>query len=114
MTVKNLILSKAGGNPLFVEEVIKSLAIDGQIILREGHWQQRDTDRLQVPSSIKSVLGGRLKRIKKSTFELLQLAATIGRNFTLELLSEASPYSVSAARAWGGVQTSPHVWPPVQ
>lgn len=81
------------GNPLFVEEVIKSLAIDGQIILREGHWEQRDTDRLHVPGSIKSVLGGRLKRIKKSTLELLQLAATIGRNFTLELLTEASPYS---------------------
>ncbi|HXV43716.1 MAG TPA: tetratricopeptide repeat protein, partial [Anaerolineae bacterium] len=80
------------GNPLFVEEVIKSLAVDGQIILRDGHWEQRDTDRLHVPSSIKSVLGGRLKRIKKSTLELLQLAATIGRNFTLELLSEASPY----------------------
>jgi hypothetical protein len=80
------------GNPLFVEEVIKSLAIDGQIILREGHWEQRDTDRLYVPGSIKSVLGGRLKRIKKSTLELLQLAATIGRKFTLELLSEASPY----------------------
>ncbi len=81
------------GNPLFVEEVIKSLAIDGQIILREGHWEQRETGRLHVPGSIKSVLGGRLKRIKRSTLELLQLAATIGRNFTLELLSEASPYS---------------------
>jgi predicted ATPase/predicted Ser/Thr protein kinase len=81
------------GNPLFVEEVIKSLAVDGQIILRDGHWEQRDTGRLHVPGSIKSVLGGRLKRIKKSTLELLQLAATIGRNFTLELLSEASPYS---------------------
>lgn len=81
------------GNPLFVEEVIKSLAVDGQIILREGHWEQRDTGRLHVPGSIKSVLGGRLKRIKKSTLELMQLAATIGRNFTLELLTEASPYS---------------------
>jgi len=81
------------GNPLFVEEVVKNLAVDGQIMLRDGHWEQRDTGRLHVPGSIKSVLGGRLKRIKKSTLELLQLAAAIGRTFTLDLLTEASPYS---------------------
>lgn len=80
------------GNPLFVEEVVKSLAVDGQIMLRDGHWEQRDTDRLHVPGSIKSGLDGRLKRIKKSTLELLQLAATIGRTFNLELLTEASPH----------------------
>ncbi|MDX1521648.1 MAG: tetratricopeptide repeat protein, partial [Anaerolineae bacterium] len=78
------------GNPLFVEEVIKGLAVDGQIRLRNGRWEQRDTDRLNVPGSIKSVLGGRLKRIKKSTFELLQLAAVIGRTFSLDLLSSAT------------------------
>ncbi len=78
------------GNPLFVEEVIKGLATDGQIVLREGRWEQRDTDRLQVPGTIKSVLDGRLKRIKRPTLALLQMAAVIGRNFTLELLSEVS------------------------
>jgi serine/threonine protein kinase/tetratricopeptide (TPR) repeat protein len=80
------------GNPLFVEEVIKSLALDGQIVLREGHWEQRASGHLNVPGSIKSVLGGRFKRIKNSTLVLLQLAATMGRNFSLDLLSAASPY----------------------
>jgi predicted ATPase len=80
------------GNPLFVEEVIKSLALDGQITLREGHWEQRTSGHLNVPGSVKSVLGGRIRRIKKATLELLQLAATIGRNFSLDLLAGASPY----------------------
>lgn len=80
------------GNPLFVEEVIKSLALDGQIRLYEGRWQQRDSQSLNVPNSIKSVLGGRLERIKKSTRELLQLAAVIGRNFSLDLLSAAGAH----------------------
>ncbi|GAB4408926.1 MAG: hypothetical protein Fur0044_02390 [Anaerolineae bacterium] len=87
------------GNPLFVEEVVKNLAVDGQIMLRDGHWEQRDTGRLHVPGSIKSVLGGRLKRIKKSTLELLQLAAAIGRTFTLDLLTEASPYGEEVIEA---------------
>lgn len=80
------------GNPLFVEEVVKGLAVDGQIRLREGHWEQRDSDRLNVPGSIKSVLGGRLERAKKSTRELLQLAAVIGRSFSIELLTEAGSH----------------------
>ncbi len=80
------------GNPLFVEEVIKGLAVDGQIRLRDGHWEQRDTGRLNVPGSIKSVLGGRLERVKKATRELLQLAAVIGRSFPVELLAEAGSH----------------------
>ncbi len=80
------------GNPLFVEEIVKSMAVDGQILLRDGHWEQRDTGRLHVPGSIKLVLGGRLERIKKSTLELLQLAAAIGRTFSLDVLATAFPY----------------------
>lgn len=87
----NSIYRATEGNPLFVEEVIKGLATDGQIVLREGRWTQRDSDQVHVPGSIKSVLGGRLKRVKKSTLELLQLAAVIGRNFTLDMVSAASP-----------------------
>ncbi len=78
------------GNPLFVEELIKGLATDGQIVLRDGRWEQRDTDRLFLPGTIKSVLAGRLKRTRRSTLALLQMAAVIGRNFTLELLTEVS------------------------
>jgi tetratricopeptide (TPR) repeat protein len=80
------------GNPLFIEEVIKGLATDGQIILRDGRWEQRDTSQLLVPGSIKSVLGQRMDRVKKPTLELLQLAAVIGRNFSLDVLSAAGHY----------------------
>lgn len=78
------------GNPLYIEEVVKGLAVDGQIILKEGRWEQRDPTRLHVPRSIKAVLGSRLERIHKSTLEILQLAATLGRSFTLDLLLKAS------------------------
>ncbi|MEM7347371.1 MAG: AAA family ATPase, partial [Chloroflexota bacterium] len=80
------------GNPLFVEELIKSLAVDGQIVLKDGRWQQRDSDRLQVPGSIKTVLGGRLDRVDKYTYQLLQLAATVGRSFTDDILKAVSLY----------------------
>ena len=72
--------------------MVKGLAVDGQIRLREGHWERRDSNRLNLPGSIKSVLGGRLERVKKSTLELLQLAAVIGRSFPLDLLSHAGQH----------------------
>ncbi len=81
------------GNPFFVEELIKSLAVDGQIALHEGRWEQQHTNLIHVPGSIRAVLGKRLDHIKKQALELLQLAATIGRSFELDLLLEASPYN---------------------
>lgn len=84
------------GNPLFVEEVVKGLATDGQIVLRDGHWVQRESGRIHVPGSIKSVLGGRLERVNKSTRELLQLASVIGRDFSLDVLAEAGQYDADS------------------
>ncbi len=81
------------GNPMFIEETVKSLAVDGQIRLNEGRWEQRNTQIIHVPGSIKAVLGKRLGFVKKQTLELLQLAAVIGRSFPLNLLVEASPYT---------------------
>lgn len=81
------------GNPLFVEELIKSLAIDGQIVLRDGRWEQQQTHLIHIPGSVKAVLGKRLDYIGKQSLELLQLAAVIGRSFSLNLLIEASLFA---------------------
>ncbi|MDM8521662.1 protein kinase [Anaerolineales bacterium HSG6] len=78
------------GNPLYIEEVVKGLALDGQIVLKEGRWEQRDNDRLHVPGSIKAVLGSRFERIQKETLKFLQLAAAVGRNIPLEFLVKSS------------------------
>jgi len=80
------------GNPYFVEELVKSLVVDGQIVLRDGRWEQQSSSLVQVPNSVRAVLGKRLDHIKKQTFQLLQLASVIGRSFSLELLLKASPF----------------------
>lgn len=80
------------GNPLFVEELIKSLVVDGQIVLRDNRWEQQHASLVQIPGSIRAVLGKRLDHIGSQTVELLRLASIIGRSFALDLLTEASPY----------------------
>ncbi|MCB0192048.1 MAG: protein kinase, partial [Anaerolineae bacterium] len=82
------------GNPLFVEELIKSLVVDGQLQWLEGHWQQRSNTLTHIPGSIKAVVGKRLEHISEPTYELLRLAAVIGRSFGLDLMLEASAYDV--------------------
>lgn len=82
------------GNPLFVVE-----------ILRAGYSFQKnksDTDRApelnsrslpvegSLPSKIKSILESRLAQLSHSTREVVQLAATIGREFSFKLLAQAS------------------------
>jgi len=84
------------GNPFFVEELIKSLAVDGQIVLREGRWEQQRAGLMSVPGSIKAVLGKRLDYIEKQSLELLQMAAVVGRNFSLGLLLETGLYEDEA------------------
>lgn len=82
------------GNPLFIEELIKNLVVDGQLQWLEGRWEQRSDTLPHIPGSIKAVLGKRLDHISAPTFELLRLAAVIGRSFGLDLLLEASAYDV--------------------
>ncbi|RME74037.1 MAG: hypothetical protein D6784_10840 [Chloroflexi bacterium] len=91
------------GNPLFVEEVVKALATDGQIILRNGRWERRDPDWLDVPDSIRSLLHARLKPLRSATLTLLQAASVLGRTFLPAVLVEMltaigwSPASVDEA-----------------
>lgn len=82
------------GNPLFIEELIKSLVVDGQLQWLDGGWELRSNTLPHIPGSIKVVLGKRLDYISEPTLELLRLAAIIGRSFGLDLLLEASAYDI--------------------
>jgi class 3 adenylate cyclase/tetratricopeptide (TPR) repeat protein len=86
-----LIAAKAEGNPLFVEEVTKSLLEEG--VLR------RDGDRIElaraladvaVPDSIQGVLMARLDRLEEGPKHALQMASVIGREFALRLLARVT------------------------
>lgn len=79
----DLIVERAGGNPFYVEELIKVLIEDGVIVAGEDEWQLRRNQLtgVRVPPNITGVLQARLDRL--ATFELttLQKAAVVGRLF---------------------------------
>jgi class 3 adenylate cyclase/tetratricopeptide (TPR) repeat protein len=85
--VATLVIDKADGNPLFVEELSAALAESG-LLEREGDaWRlTRAVDDIDVPGTVQEVILARIDRLAPEAREALQLAAVIGREFTVRLL----------------------------
>lgn len=85
-----MIHERSGGNPLFLEEILKAL-IDGAVVTRDaGVWRAaRETRDIAIPDSIDSVLTTRIDGLGASTRKVLQLAAIVGRRFWSGVLDEA-------------------------
>jgi class 3 adenylate cyclase/tetratricopeptide (TPR) repeat protein len=85
------VTQRAGGNPFFIEEVVRSLIDEGAIILKNGTFQVTEKiDRVVIPNSISGVLMARVDRLDEETRNLVKVASVIGRTFFFKVLSEAA------------------------
>ena len=85
------IVIKTDGVPLFIEELTKMVLESG--LLREEEHSYRLTESLPplaIPATLQDSLRARLDRLS-TVREVVQLAATLGREFTYELLKSVSP-----------------------
>ena len=84
-SLRDLIVTRAEGNPFYVEELIKVLIDDGVILKdRLGHVWRIDPERLQdlrVPPTLTAVLQARLDSLPSAEKSILQQAAVVGRIF---------------------------------
>jgi class 3 adenylate cyclase len=80
--IRDVVVSRAEGNPFFVEELIGSL-IDSGVLQREnGGWRAGDLPPgYSVPDSIQGVLAARIDLLGEAQKAALQAAAVIGRVF---------------------------------
>jgi hypothetical protein len=83
---------ETGGNPYFLGELLRHLDESGAIRQREGgRWAlSRPLGELGLPQSLREVIGGRVERLGGDSGAVLGVAAVIGREFELELLSRVS------------------------
>ena len=78
------------GNPLFVVETIRAgLLVPGWKLKREPA-EELLPDEARMPLKVQSVLERRLAQLSPSTRQLAGLAATIGREFSFQLLAKTS------------------------
>jgi len=81
------IISKAGGNPLFVEELTRSLLENGSILRQEHRYVlSRKVAEIEVPGTVVGIIGARLDRVEGSLKQTLQVASVIGRRFSYRIL----------------------------
>ncbi|MGA2977125.1 MAG: AAA family ATPase [Spirochaetia bacterium] len=84
---RDAILGKAGGNPFFVEEVIRSLIDRGAITRKGDLWEVKpDIGDIDVPVTIQSLILSRIDGLEENVRSILQSAAVIGRLFRERLL----------------------------
>ena len=119
------LVERTGGNPFFVEEVVRTLVEDGTLAGRPGSCRlARPLEQAGLPASVQAVLAARIDRLSAECKPVLQSAAVIGRTFAeavlarvtgkaaealtdalsalcaAELLQEAQRYPVAEYRFW--------------
>lgn len=81
--LQQMMADRAGGNPFYVEELVKMLLENGAIVPDTPVWKV-DLDHLttlRLPTSLTAVLQARLDRLPAGERDVLQRAAIIGRVF---------------------------------
>ena len=83
------ILDKSGGNPFFLEEVLRSLIERGALTRSEHGWEVSAlVETIRVPDTLQGVLLSRLDRLPEESKRVIQKAAVIGRVFFYRILEQ--------------------------
>jgi class 3 adenylate cyclase/tetratricopeptide (TPR) repeat protein len=82
-----VLLEKAEGVPLFVEEVVKTLLDVGALRQENGGYRVvQELVKACVPATIQDIIMARLDRLGEAGKRTVQLASVIGRQFLVRLL----------------------------
>jgi len=82
-----IIADKTGGNPFFVEEIVREL-IDRKELLQEGdqYTLNRSLGQLNIPGTVQGVIAARMDRLSDDLKRTMQVASVIGRDFAYKIL----------------------------
>jgi class 3 adenylate cyclase/tetratricopeptide (TPR) repeat protein len=85
--LKELILRRTAGNPLFMEELTHTLLENGSIEKRGQQYtlsgKAFDT---QVPDTVQGIIAARMDRLEDNLKRTIQVASVIGRDFAFRVL----------------------------
>ena len=89
VALRDTLLAETEGNPFFVGEMLRHLAETRAIFQDEhGRWiASPDLRTAGLPISIREVIGRRVARLGAQTQAVLSIAAVIGRDFDVDVLS---------------------------
>lgn len=77
-TLNAWIRTRTGGNPLFVEELVRTMQAHGLLVLQGDVYEMAEATRVTLPISIQGIVQARLDQLPTIEKRLLQVAAVIG------------------------------------
>jgi hypothetical protein len=86
-----VLFGETEGVPFFVEEVYRHLAEEHRLTDASGKWlPEVQLGEIEVPETVRLVLGRRIDRIAETAQGVLTTAACVGRTFTFDFLAQVS------------------------
>jgi tetratricopeptide (TPR) repeat protein len=86
--LEQYVAERAGGNPFFVEEMLRALEETGGLVQRNGAMYLVPGAAERLPSTLTEVLLARLDRLEAQVRSVAQVASVIGRSFAVRLLAQ--------------------------
>lgn len=85
--LRDLIAARAGGNPLFVEEIVRSLVTSGALVREDDRWRCAGSgETVNIPTTLHGLLLSRVDKLSVATRRVLQAAAVLGMTFDEAML----------------------------
>jgi len=85
--LRDLILNRAAGIPLFVEEFTYTLLENGSIQKKENQYVlSTKVSDIEVPDTIQGIIAARMDRLEDNLKRTMQVASVIGRDFAFRIL----------------------------
>jgi class 3 adenylate cyclase/tetratricopeptide (TPR) repeat protein len=85
--LKRLLIERTEGNPLFLEESVRTLVETGLLAGEPGAYRlTKPTDAIRVPPTVQAILAARIDRLRPELKQLLQAASVVGKDVSIGLL----------------------------
>ena len=85
--VKRVLTDRTGGNPLFLEESVRTLVETGALVGTRGAYRlTQPVEQIEVPATVQAILAARIDRLPPVEKSVLQLASVMGEDVPLALL----------------------------
>jgi predicted ATPase len=89
--VMGQIVHRAGGNPFFIEEVVRSFIDENVVVLKNGRFEVTEKiEEAVIPHRIVDVLMARIDRLDEETRRLVKVASVVGRSFFYRIIKDVA------------------------
>ncbi|MFH1729203.1 MAG: adenylate/guanylate cyclase domain-containing protein [Pseudomonadota bacterium] len=82
-----LVKSKSLGNPLFIQEIFKTLLGSKKLMNQDNAWfVDKDIENVEIPNNLTTIFGARIDGLSVNSKTVIQTASVIGEKFNVDVL----------------------------